>query len=83
MFGLDEEQTRRAGSVLKELGTGWRQLVAGREGFLVERKRAGLLRQKVVWGEMDSMVCLYPFAPLRGRIVGEWGRKEEPYWGSA
>jgi hypothetical protein len=57
MFGLNEEQTRKAGSVLKVLGEEWRDLVAGREGFLVEKKRAGLLRQKVVWGEMDSMVC--------------------------
>jgi hypothetical protein len=41
--------------VLKILGEEWRDLVAGREGFLVGRKRAGLLRHKVVWGEMDCM----------------------------
>jgi hypothetical protein len=56
---LNEEQTRKAGSVLKVLGSEWRDLVAGREGFLVERKRAGLLRHKVVWGEMDRMVCWF------------------------
>ena len=55
LFGLTEEQTRQAGTALKALGEEWRDLVAGREGFLVDRKRAGLLRQKVVWGEMDCM----------------------------
>jgi len=45
--------------VLKVLAEEWRDLVAGREGFLVDGKRAGLLRQGVVWGEMDCMVCLY------------------------
>jgi hypothetical protein len=56
MFGLSAEQTRKAGGVLRVLGREWRGLVAGREGFLVERKRAGFLRHKVVWGEMDCMV---------------------------
>jgi hypothetical protein len=45
---------------LKALGEEWRELVAGREGFLVDKKRAGLLRQKVVWGEMDCMVYSFP-----------------------
>jgi hypothetical protein len=66
MFGLDKEQTKQASDVLKVLGEEWRDLVAGREGFLVDKKRAGLLGQKVVWGEMDSMVCL----PLLKRDVG-------------
>ncbi|KUJ10964.1 uncharacterized protein LY89DRAFT_596128 [Mollisia scopiformis] len=55
MFGMDKEQTGQAAAVCKILGEDWRNLVAGREGFLVDRKRAGLLRQEVVWGEMDSM----------------------------
>lgn len=33
----------------------WRALIAGREGFLVDKKLAGLSRHKVVWGEQDSM----------------------------
>jgi hypothetical protein len=37
----------------------WRGLVAGREGFLVDGRRAGVLRQRVVWGEMDSMVSFF------------------------
>jgi hypothetical protein len=55
---MNAAQTRKAGDVLRILAEEWRDLVAGREGFLVEEKRAGLLRQRVVWGEMDSMVCV-------------------------
>ncbi|RDL41114.1 Uncharacterized protein BP5553_01093 [Venustampulla echinocandica] len=55
IFGLNSEQTRVAGGVLRSLGEDWRDLVAGREGFLVDKKRAGMLRQQVVWGEQDSM----------------------------
>lgn len=57
MFGMSPRQARQAAAVLKAVGEEWRALVAGREGFLVGRKRAGLLRQRVVWGEMDRMVC--------------------------
>ncbi|PMD50061.1 uncharacterized protein K444DRAFT_604507 [Hyaloscypha bicolor E] len=54
-FGLSAPQSTKAASILKILATEWRDLVAGREGFLVSPNRAGLLRQGVVWGEMDSM----------------------------
>lgn len=56
IFGMDASQTQRAGTVLRALGEEWRELVAGREGFLTDRKRAGMLRHRVAWGEMDSMV---------------------------
>jgi hypothetical protein len=59
LFGMSKAQTQKAASILRVLGEEWRELVAGREGFLTEPRRAGLLRHKVVWGEMDSMVCLY------------------------
>jgi hypothetical protein len=62
MFGMDAEQTRKSGHILRILAEEWRDLVAGREGFLVDGKKAGLLRQAVVWGEMDIMVLL--FLPL-------------------
>lgn len=55
MFGMDRGQMREAAAVCKILGEEWRDLVAGREGFLVGEKRAGFLRQRVVWGEMDIM----------------------------
>jgi hypothetical protein len=71
---MDREQTRRSGEVLKALGEEWRELVAGREGFLTEPKRAGLLRRRVVWGEMDSMVRedLYLLSEVE-RSRGCWG----------
>lgn len=57
MFGMDKQQTSRAAEVLRVLGEEWRELVAGKEGFLTGPKRAGLHRRRVVWGEMDVMVC--------------------------
>jgi hypothetical protein len=58
MFGTNAEQTRFAGNILKEVGNDWKELVAGKEGYLINSKRAGLVGQKVVWGEMDTMVSL-------------------------
>jgi hypothetical protein len=60
MFGMSREQSAKAAGVLKILAAEWRDLVAGREGFLVDKKRAGLIGQRVVWGEMDVMVCFHP-----------------------
>ncbi|TLD20058.1 hypothetical protein E2P81_ATG09128 [Venturia nashicola] len=56
-FGLTTPQVQEAGSILKELATEWRTLVAGSEGFLTAEGRRGLWNHAVVWGEMDSMVC--------------------------
>lgn len=56
MFGgLDAPSITNAADALRILSSEWRSLVAGREGFLVDKKRAGLLRHKVVWGEQDAM----------------------------
>lgn len=68
MFGMSGKQTQEAATVMEAIGEEWRALVAGREGFLVGRKRAGLLRHAVVWGEMDRMVCL----SSSGIIFGLW-----------
>lgn len=54
MFGLTTDQTKEACSILQEIALDWRGLVAGSEGFLTEKDRAGLYRQAVVWGEMVS-----------------------------
>lgn len=59
IFGLKPEQVWRAGYILDVLAKEWRDLLAGSEGFLTGKNRAGLERQNVVWGEMDSMVCSY------------------------
>ncbi|KAI4104218.1 MAG: hypothetical protein L6R37_003387 [Teloschistes peruensis] len=54
-FGLPSAQVDEAGSLLRILAGDWRELLAGSEGFLVGKGRAGLERHQVVWGEMDSM----------------------------
>lgn len=54
-FGMPTELVDSAGQTLRTLGQEWRELVAGSEGYLTERRRAGLHRQRVVWGEQDSM----------------------------
>ena len=56
IFGLRPAQVDEAGNILRALARDWRELLAGSEGFLVGRGRAGLERHKVVWGEM---VCIY------------------------
>ncbi|RDW83425.1 hypothetical protein BP5796_04916 [Coleophoma crateriformis] len=54
-FGTDKEQTQEAADMLATLGREWRQLVAGGEGFVTRPGGEGMLRQRVVWGDMDSM----------------------------
>jgi hypothetical protein len=51
-FGLDPPQVVKAGSILRELGTDWRELVAGSEGFLTDPTRRGLWKHDVMWGDM-------------------------------
>ncbi|ESZ93708.1 hypothetical protein SBOR_5893 [Sclerotinia borealis F-4128] len=55
MFGMSREQAQDMAKVLQVLGRDWRELIAGRYGYLVDKKRAGLSRHQVVWGEMDCM----------------------------
>lgn len=55
IFGLRPAQVDEAGNILRILARDWRELLAGSEGFLAGRGRAGLERQKVVRGEM---VCI-------------------------
>ncbi|EAS35250.2 uncharacterized protein CIMG_00604 [Coccidioides immitis RS] len=57
-FGLQPEQVRAAGDILKEVTRDWRELVAGSEGFLTGEDRRGLFRHNVVWGEMDVMLTV-------------------------
>ena len=51
MFGLRGKQIEEAGRIAKVLGEEWRGLIAGREGFLLNKGQEGTVR----WGEM---VCL-------------------------
>jgi chromosome condensin MukBEF MukE localization factor len=76
MFGgMNTAAVEHASGALKMLSREWRELVAGREGFLTARQRAGLLRHKVVWGEQDCMVCLSLCAWQRNTkmLTAIWG----------
>ena len=54
IFGLKPEQVDEAGNILKVVAREWRDLVAGSEGFLTGRGRAGAEGREVVWGDMVS-----------------------------
>ncbi|KAL8759064.1 MAG: hypothetical protein Q9199_001018 [Rusavskia elegans] len=54
IFGLKPAQVDEAGAILRVLAREWRELLAGSEGFLVGKRRAGLEGHQVVWGEMVS-----------------------------
>lgn len=50
-------EVERAAAIARVLGTEWRSLTAGCDGFLTStptRASGGLEGQRVVWGEMDS-----------------------------
>ena len=55
IFGLNQEQVDEAGSIMRIVAMDWRELLAGSEGFLTGRGRAGYERREVVWGEMVSI----------------------------
>lgn len=55
IFGLNQEQVDEAGSIMKIVARDWRELLAGSEGFLTGRGRAGCEGREVVWGEMVSI----------------------------
>lgn len=52
LFGLKPAQIDEAGGILSIVARDWRELLAGSEGFLVGKGRAGLEGHQVVWGEM-------------------------------
>lgn len=54
-FGMSPDLVDQAGNILKGIAKDWHNLVAGSEGFLTSKERAGLDRQAVVWGEQDIM----------------------------
>lgn len=58
IFGLSNEQIDEAGEIMRTVARDWRDLLAGSEGFLTGKGRAGLEGREVVWGEMDVMVSL-------------------------
>ncbi|KAF2758125.1 hypothetical protein EJ05DRAFT_500644 [Pseudovirgaria hyperparasitica] len=54
-FGINEAQTLRAGAILKELTTDWRDFLAGGEGFLTQKGRRGLWRHEIFWGHVNNV----------------------------
>jgi hypothetical protein len=54
-FGCSSDQVYVAAEVLRVIGSEWRELTAGSEGYAT-RGKGGLEGQNVVWGEMDSFV---------------------------
>ncbi|KOS41362.1 hypothetical protein ACN38_g7757 [Penicillium nordicum] len=55
MFGMKPTQIDEGGKILQQLANEWRELLAGSEGFLTDKKRRSLYRHNVVWGEQDIM----------------------------
>lgn len=51
MFGMKPAQIDEGGNILRQLAEEWRELIAGSEGFLTDKKRRSLYRHNVVWGE--------------------------------
>ena len=58
MFGINDAQASEAGSILQEVSSDWRELLAGSEGFLTGQEYRGLYRQEVVWGEMVGLLAV-------------------------
>ncbi|KAJ5597469.1 hypothetical protein N7537_007553 [Penicillium hordei] len=56
MFGMNPAQIDEGGKILQQLAKEWRELIAGSEGFLTDKKRRSLYRHNVVWGE-QGMHC--------------------------
>lgn len=53
-FGLTQDQVDEAGNILRIVARDWKELVAGSEGYLTGKRRAGFEGREVVWGEMVS-----------------------------
>lgn len=64
IFGLQPSQIIQAGRILRTVAKDWKELVAGSEGYLVGRGRAGLERHKVSWGEMVGPCFLLTMAQI-------------------
>jgi hypothetical protein len=64
MFGLRPEQIDEGGQILQQLANDWRELLAGSEGFLTDKKRRSLFKHNVVWGEQvwDCAYIWYIYA---------------------
>lgn len=55
---------------MRTVATDWRELLAGSEGFLTGRGRAGYEGREVVWGEM---VSIFPGIEFTEEWRNKWG----------
>ncbi|KAH3961957.1 hypothetical protein HBI56_202780 [Parastagonospora nodorum] len=79
-FGLSPAQTHEAGSILQEVSSDWRELLAGSEGFLTSKEYRGLYRQEVVWGEMDSMGNYYYYGHVNNVMYNRYAESARVNW---
>ncbi|KAJ5567651.1 hypothetical protein N7535_006957 [Penicillium sp. DV-2018c] len=59
MFGMNPAQIEEGGKISQQLAEEWRELIAGSEGFLTDRKRRSLFRHNVVWGEQHRVFRIF------------------------
>ncbi|KAL9132130.1 MAG: hypothetical protein Q9217_000064 [Psora testacea] len=60
IFGLSNPQIDEAGDILRTVAQDWRELLAGSEGFLTGKGRAGCEGKEVVWGDMNFAHVIDP-----------------------
>ncbi|KAK5087956.1 hypothetical protein LTR05_002172 [Lithohypha guttulata] len=54
-FGMNDAQVNQAGALLVEVARDWKTLLAGSEGYLTSRQRAGITSTLIEWGHQDAM----------------------------
>lgn len=81
-FGMNEQQTTHAGLLLAEVARDWRALLAGSEGYLVDKRRAGITSVPINWGDQDAMGHVNNVQYVRFCETGRtnWTRKIGDYF---
>ncbi|KAI9786257.1 MAG: hypothetical protein M1835_003117 [Candelina submexicana] len=72
LFGLKPQQNKDAGEILNGIARDWRELVAGSEGFLTGKRRRGLYRHGVVWGDMIEHISQLGRPPVANETRIDW-----------
>lgn len=52
---MNDMQVTKAGLLLAEVARDWKLLLAGSEGYLVDKRRAGISSVPIIWGDQDTM----------------------------
>ena len=71
---MSDYQVDEAVDILRIVAKDWRDLLAGSEGFLTGKGRAGFEGREVVWGDMVSELVYHRTKRLMGRewLILEW-----------